>query len=110
MVQPTTANHCRPLLSRTRTPWRDIFPKASEEPLSLLDRLLTFNVDNRITVEDELQHEFVPLWTRSDQGLRQDVSTRQTFMDCGDVEVNASAGRKSNMTWAFCDDTLTFVR
>jgi serine/threonine protein kinase len=110
MVQPTTANHCRPLLSRTRTPWRDIFPKASEESLSLLDRLLTFNVDNRITVEDELQHEFVPLWTRSDQGLRQHVFTRQTFMDCGDAEVNASVERKSNMTLAFCDHTVTFAR
>jgi mitogen-activated protein kinase 1/3 len=98
------------LPSRTRTPWRNIFLKASEESLSLLDRLLTFNMDSRITVEDALQHEFVQLWTRSDQGSRKGVSTGQTFLDCGDTEVDARAKREYNMTCTFCDDTLTFVR
>ena len=98
------------LPSRTRTPWRNIFPKTSEESLSLLDRLLNFNMVSRITVEDALQHEFVQLWTGSDQGSRGGVSTGQNFLDCGDTEVDARAKREYNMTWAFCDDTLTFVR
>ena len=98
------------LPSRTRTPWRNIFPKTSEESLSLLDRLLTFNMVSRITVEDALQHEFVQLWTRSDQGSREGASTGQNFLDCCDTEVDARAQREYHMTWAFCDDTLTFVR
>lgn len=98
------------LPSRARTPWRKIFPKASEESLSLLDRLLTFNMDSRITVEDALQHEFVQLWTRPDQGSRKGVSTPHTFLDCGDTEVDARAKREYDTTWAFCDDTLTFCK
>lgn len=79
------------LPSRARTPWRSIFPRASEESLSLLDRLLTFNMCSRITVEAALQHEFVQPWLRSDEGRCESVYKRQPFFGCDDVRRDASA-------------------
>lgn len=79
------------LPSRPRTPWRSIFPKASEESLSLLNRLLTFNMCSRITVEAALQHEFVQPWLRSSEGRYESVYKGQTFFDCDDAGPDASA-------------------
>lgn len=79
------------LPTRARTPWRSIFPKASEESLNLLDRLLTFNMCSRITVEAALQHEFVQAWLCSGDGRCESVYKRQTFFDCDDVGADASA-------------------
>jgi mitogen-activated protein kinase 1/3 len=95
---------------RFRKPWSDIFPKASEESLSLLDRLLTFNMDNRITAEDALQHEFLQSWTHADGASCKGVSTRQTLLDCGDAEGDARAKREYDTTRAFWGDKLMFAR
>jgi mitogen-activated protein kinase 1/3 len=95
---------------RFRKPWSDIFPKASEESLSLLDQLLTFNMDNRITAENALQHEFFQSWTHADGEPCKGDSTRQTLLDCGDAEEDARAKGEHDTTRAFWGDKLMFAR
>lgn len=86
------------LPSRARTPWRNIFPKASEESLDLLDRLVTFNMCSRITVEAALQHEFVQRWLRLGEGRCESVYKRQTVFDCADVGATLSVKSEQNAT------------
>jgi serine/threonine protein kinase len=38
--------------------WEDLFPDANPLALDLLDKLLTFNPDKRITAEEALKHEY----------------------------------------------------
>jgi serine/threonine protein kinase len=38
---------------------KDMFPTASEEALDLLKKLLQFNPNKRLTVEQALQHPYV---------------------------------------------------
>lgn len=84
-----------------RTPWKDMFPKASEESLSLLNRLLTFNMYSRITTEDALQHEFVRTWTRADEVSCSGNATQQAFLGCSDAEGAQEAKREYDMVRAF---------
>jgi len=42
-----------------KTPWKSIYPKATNSCMDLLSRLLTFNPDKRITAEEALQHAYV---------------------------------------------------
>lgn len=97
---------------RMRTPWKDIFPEASGDSLSLLNRLLTFNMDDRITVEDALQHQFVQPWRGADDVLHDSESMAQTFLDCGDTDntVDASAKCECRTTRRSLDDKLIFSR
>lgn len=89
------------LHARVGRPWKEIFPKASEESLDLLDRLLTFNMDSRITAKDASQHEFFPSWVRADEGLCRTPTTPQPFMDTEDTGVDASAKREYLLVQAF---------
>jgi mitogen-activated protein kinase 1/3 len=81
--------------------WNDMFPKASEESLGLLDRLLTFNMDNRITVEDALQHEFFRVWTSVGEGSCNAATTSKPFMDGANAEGDTEAKREYNSIRAF---------
>lgn len=40
-------------------PWTKLFPNADPKALDLLDKMLTFNPHNRITVEDALAHPYL---------------------------------------------------
>uniref|UniRef100_A0A095CFF7 Mitogen-activated protein kinase 1 n=1 Tax=Schistosoma haematobium TaxID=6185 RepID=A0A095CFF7_SCHHA len=44
---------------RTKVPWKQLYPYASESALDLLDKLLCFVPSRRITVEDALAHPYL---------------------------------------------------
>ncbi|XP_072164078.1 mitogen-activated protein kinase 1-like isoform X1 [Diadema setosum] len=44
---------------KPKVPWTRLYPKADAKALDLLERMLSFNPDKRITVEDALAHEYL---------------------------------------------------
>lgn len=51
-------NFIRSLPRRSRQPLKNLFPNCEEIGLDLLEKMLTFNPNNRITVEESLAHPF----------------------------------------------------
>lgn len=95
---------------KARTPWKDIFPKASGDSLDLVDRLLTFNMYGRITIERALQHSFVRRWTCPGDASCKASPTRQAFLDCDDVEVENGTKGEYDTSSAPARDRLKFAR
>jgi serine/threonine protein kinase len=52
-------DYLRKLPAKKRQDWNTLFPKASPSAIDLLDRLLTFNPNKRITAPEALAHEFL---------------------------------------------------
>ena len=44
---------------RVRKPWNEVMPNADPSALDLLDKMLSFNPNNRISVEDALAHPYL---------------------------------------------------
>jgi len=51
--------YIRRLKKKPKVPWKQKFPHASEEGLDLLDKMLAFNPNSRITVEEALRHPYL---------------------------------------------------
>lgn len=58
-VNERARNYVSLLPSRKRTPWKQLFPNGSELALNMLDCLLTFNPNRRVTVEEALKHPYL---------------------------------------------------
>ena len=59
LVNDRARNYVSLLPARQRTPWKQLYPSASDLALNMLDKLLTFNPHRRITVEDALRHPYL---------------------------------------------------
>lgn len=44
---------------KPKVPWVRLFPNADSRALDLLDKMLTFNPNNRISVEEALAHPYL---------------------------------------------------
>ena len=51
-------NFIKSLPKRSRQPWQSLFPGANPSGLDLLGKMLTFNPNNRYTVEECLAHPY----------------------------------------------------
>lgn len=51
-------NYIRTLNKRKKQEWSSLYPKASPLALDLLDKMLAFNPDKRLTVKKCLEHPF----------------------------------------------------
>ena len=49
-----------------KTPWENIFPCANPNVLDILERMLKFNPNNRITAEQALSHAYVTQYSDPD--------------------------------------------
>jgi mitogen-activated protein kinase 1/3 len=66
---------------RSKTPWKTLFPKSSNNALNLLDKLLTFNPANRLTVEAALEHPFTLSWAEQDDLPAQEAFAAHAFTE-----------------------------
>ncbi len=44
---------------KPKQPWQRLYPQADPKALDLLDKMLTFNPNKRITVEGSLAHPYL---------------------------------------------------
>jgi serine/threonine protein kinase len=51
--------YIRQLPKKRKVPWRVLFPNAKSDALDLLEKMLTFNPEKRITVEEALKHPYL---------------------------------------------------
>lgn len=67
---------------KKRTPWAQLFPSASAKALDLLDKLLTFNPEKRVTVEEALAHEYLEqYYDPQDEPVAEEPFTFNTELD-----------------------------
>jgi len=59
IVNERARNYVSLLPNRKRTPWKQLFPNASDLSLNMLDYLLTFNPNRRVSVEEALKHPYL---------------------------------------------------
>ncbi|CAF2077010.1 unnamed protein product [Rotaria magnacalcarata] len=59
IVNERARNYVSLLPNRKRTPWKQLYPNASDLSLNMLDYLLTFNPNRRVSVEDALKHPYL---------------------------------------------------
>lgn len=52
-------NYLQSLPYKPKVPWTCLFPNADPRALDLLDKMLTFNPNKRIVVEDALAHPYL---------------------------------------------------
>ena len=59
LVNERARNYVSLLPVRKRTPWKQLYPTASDLSLNMLDFLLTFNPNRRVSVEEALKHPYL---------------------------------------------------
>ncbi|CAF1572385.1 unnamed protein product, partial [Didymodactylos carnosus] len=59
IVNERARNYVSLLPVRQRTPWKKLFPEANDQALAMLDFLLTFNPNRRVSVEEALAHPYL---------------------------------------------------
>lgn len=52
-------NYLQTLPFKPKVPWNRLFPRADARALDLLDKMLTFNPNNRYSVEEALAHPYL---------------------------------------------------
>jgi len=59
IINEKARRYLRSLSYKPKIPWARLYPNAHPQALDLLERMLTFNPNNRITVEDALAHPYL---------------------------------------------------
>ncbi|KAG8148058.1 hypothetical protein E2320_023064 [Naja naja] len=59
IINTKARNYLQSLPQKLKVPWAKLFPKADPKALDLLDKMLTFNPNKRITVEESLAHPYL---------------------------------------------------
>src|SRR5690349_19523713 len=58
IMNPSARQYLQSLQPRVRKPWNEVIPNADAITLDLLDKMLTFNPEHRISVENALAHPY----------------------------------------------------
>uniref|UniRef100_U3F8E1 Mitogen-activated protein kinase n=2 Tax=Micrurus TaxID=8634 RepID=U3F8E1_MICFL len=59
IINTKARNYLQSLPPKPKVPWAKLFSKADSKALDLLDKMLTFNPNKRITVEESLAHAYL---------------------------------------------------
>ncbi|XP_075920587.1 mitogen-activated protein kinase 1-like [Petromyzon marinus] len=59
IMNPKARNYIQSLPGKPKVEWRKLYPSASADALDLLDKMLAFNPDQRISVEKALEHPYL---------------------------------------------------
>lgn len=59
IINEKARRYLRSLSYKPKIPWARLYPNAHPQALDLLERMLTFNPNNRITVESALEHPYL---------------------------------------------------
>jgi len=96
--------YLRDLPMKPRTPWKEVpqLSKATAPCLDLLDKLLTFNANERITAEQAIKHPYLQAYHA--QKLEK---CDRSFTDTADLDENQEAS-KSAMRAAICKEIESF--
>lgn len=96
--------YLRELPMKARTPWKDVpqLSKATPACLDLLDKLLTFNADERITAEQAIKHPYMQAY----HGQKLEKCAL-SFTDTADLDENQEAS-KTAMRAAICKEIESF--
>ncbi|KAL1581756.1 hypothetical protein WHR41_09513 [Cladosporium halotolerans] len=76
---------------RQKLPWREVHPHASQASLDLLDRLLTFNTERRISTGDAARHVYVRGWADENPQSWEQASSQRAFVESGGDGSDATA-------------------
>ena len=76
---------------RQKLPWREVYPHASQASLDLLDRLLTFSTDRRISTGDAARHVYVRGWADENPQSWEQASSQRAFVESGGDGSDATA-------------------
>ena len=72
-----------------KVPWKDIIPSASDEWIDLLEKMLKFDPDKRITAGEALKHKFFDDIPKEDDDESLDPVTRFDFeFEDQDLNIN----------------------
>ncbi|KYO26361.1 hypothetical protein Y1Q_0013899 [Alligator mississippiensis] len=75
-------NYLQSLPHKAQVPWAKLFPKADPKALDLLDKMLTFNPNKRITVEEALAHPYLEqYYDPSDEPVAEEPFTFDMELD-----------------------------
>lgn len=89
---------------REKRPWREVYPHASQASLDLLDRLLTFNMNRRISTGDAARHIYVQGWAERYRQSWEVASTQPVFVEGEGDGSGLAARREFRLTLKFCED------
>uniref|UniRef100_I3LXI1 mitogen-activated protein kinase n=1 Tax=Ictidomys tridecemlineatus TaxID=43179 RepID=I3LXI1_ICTTR len=77
IINMKARNYLQSLPSKTKVAWAKLFPKSDSKALDLLDRMLTFNPNKRITVEEALAHPYLEQYYDPTDEVRQPPAAGQ---------------------------------
>lgn len=69
IVNEKARSYLMSLPHQPRQPWSRLYPNADPRALDLLDKMLAFNPNNRISVEDALAHPYLEQYCESLQSF-----------------------------------------
>ncbi|XP_074920778.1 mitogen-activated protein kinase 3 [Chelonoidis abingdonii] len=82
IINMKARNYLQSLPQKAKVPWPKLFPKADPKALDLLDKMLTFNPNKRITVEESLAHPYLEqYYDPSDEPVAEEPFTFDMELD-----------------------------
>ncbi|KAK2153729.1 hypothetical protein LSH36_288g03036 [Paralvinella palmiformis] len=82
IINDKARGYLQSLPHKPKVPWNQLYPNADPKALDLLDKMLTFNPNKRITVENALSHVYLEqYYDPADEPIAEEPFTFETELD-----------------------------